>query len=65
MSYNRFKWDIDAYRSWAVAIAAMREQGIREGRITPETSLERTWAAEGPVPPQQLHAGKQHTQEAQ
>jgi hypothetical protein len=62
---QQFDWAADAQRCYEVAIAAKREQAIREGRIAPETPAEQAMAAEGPVPPPLLHAGKQHPQEAQ
>jgi hypothetical protein len=65
MNEKPFNWRIDASRCYEVAIAAKREQAIREGRIVPQTPQEHRWAEEGPVPVPLLQAGKQHTQEAQ
>ena len=53
-----YVWSIDAFRSWEVGNAALREKAIREGRIAPANDTEARWAAEGPVAPQQLEAGK-------
>jgi hypothetical protein len=53
-----YDWRIDAQASYALWCSAKREQAIRDGRIAPETDTERAWAAEGPVPVQQLQAGR-------
>ena len=45
---------VDSLRSYEDGIAAVREKRIRAGLITPQTDAERKWAAEGPVPPEQL-----------
>ena len=58
MSQTDYQWDIDAYRSWAVGIAAKREQAIRAGLITPRDEQEREWARQGPVPVNELESGK-------
>jgi len=39
----------DSYGSWALAIACLREQGVRAGRYRPVNDTERQWASEGPV----------------
>jgi hypothetical protein len=58
MSARQYTWQADAIGSYALWCAAKREQAIREGRIAPETDTERQWAALGPVPVQQLQAGR-------
>lgn len=49
---------IDAARCYNVAIACMREEGIRAGKITPrlDDPYEMRWAMEGPVPVEQLES---------
>ncbi len=39
----------DSYGSWSLAIACLREQGIRSGKYWPINETERRQAAEGPV----------------
>jgi len=44
----------DSYGSWSLAIACLREQGVRQGRYQPRDDIERQWASEGPVEPSRL-----------
>jgi hypothetical protein len=44
----------DSYGSWSLAIACLREQGVRAGRYQPRNEIERRQAAEGPVNPSRL-----------
>jgi hypothetical protein len=53
-----FHWRDDAFGSWEVGIAALREWNIRSGQIAPSTPEEEAWQREGPVPPEQLQAGR-------
>lgn len=46
----------DGRQCYALAVAALREQGVREGRYPPQTRDECRWAAEGPVPSNRLEA---------
>ncbi len=39
----------DSYGSWSLAIACLREQGVRSGAFQPVNDIERQWASEGPV----------------
>jgi len=41
-----YDWQLDAYRSWELAIAELRRRGLREGRFKPETDEERAYVAE-------------------
>lgn len=38
----------DSYGSWSLAIAALREQGVRSGQYKPRDDKERQQRAEGP-----------------
>jgi hypothetical protein len=49
---------VDAFLSYQTWAAAKREMGIREGTIEPRTEAERKWARHGPVPVEQLQAGR-------
>lgn len=53
-----YDWRIDSQRCYTLWCAAKREMGIREGTIEPLTEAERAWAAQGPVPVQQIQAGR-------
>lgn len=46
----------DSYASWQLAIAVLREKGVRSGLYAPRADHpdEVRWAAEGPRPPEQL-----------
>ena len=44
----------DSYRCWELAIACLREQGVRRGDYVPVNEKERLWAAEGRVGPSSL-----------
>ncbi len=39
----------DSYRCWELAIACLRENGVRRGDYAPVNERERRQAAEGPV----------------
>ncbi len=39
----------DSYRSWELAVACLRERGVRSGAFQPVNDIERRWASEGPV----------------
>ncbi len=39
----------DSYGSWSLAIACLREQGVRSGVFQPVNDIERRWRREGPV----------------
>lgn len=41
-----FDWRLDAYRSWELAIAEKRKQGVIEGRFEPRDDEERGWLGE-------------------
>lgn len=44
----------DGLACYELAIAAMREQGVRSGKLPPTNETERRWAAEGPLPVHKL-----------
>lgn len=50
--------DYDAYRNsyecWALAVASLREQMVRERRVLPVSQQERLWREQGPRPIQEL-----------
>lgn len=46
----------DGYACWELAIACMREAGVRRKAFKPRDENERRQASEGPVPPAQLAA---------
>lgn len=48
----------DSYGSWALAVAARREQRVRSGEYEPTDDRERRQAAEGPRQANQLDAAK-------
>lgn len=58
MTDTEFNWRTDAFRSYELALAAKREQLIREGVIAPQTDEERAMAEQGPVDVPQMQAGR-------
>lgn len=50
--------ETDGYRSYQLALRAVREQCIRRGQIKPDASKpeEVRWSVEGEVPPNKLEA---------
>jgi hypothetical protein len=44
-----YNWSDDSKKCYDLAIKAMREQGVRAGRLEPHTDAERRQAEQGPV----------------
>ena len=44
----------DSFGSWSLAIAALRECGVRSGQYEPRNDIERRQANQGPRPPHEL-----------
>ena len=38
-----YDWRADAYGSWQLAIAELRQRGLREGKYTPKDEAERQY----------------------
>lgn len=55
---TEYPWAQDAIGSWRVAIEALRERGVREGRYAPRNATEARWQAEGVRPVSELEAGR-------
>jgi hypothetical protein len=51
----------DSYLSWSIAIACLREMGVRRGDYPPVDDRERRWAAEGPREAGELESLKEKT----
>lgn len=55
---ENFRWQFDARRdgldSYTLAITAIRELKVRSGEVEPTTDIERSRAAQGPVPVREL-----------
>ena len=49
---------IDAFSSFGLAVAALRECGVRDGTFAPRDDRERAWANAGPVAVHELETGR-------
>jgi hypothetical protein len=41
-----YDWEVDAYRSWELAIAELRKRRLVAGQLEPANDNERDWLAE-------------------
>jgi hypothetical protein len=46
MTDDDYDWQVDAYRSWQLAIAELRKRRLLTGQLEPVNNNERDWLAE-------------------
>jgi hypothetical protein len=46
MTDDDYDWEVDAYRSWLLAIAELRKRRLLTGQLEPANDNERDWLAE-------------------
>lgn len=50
MDAAEYDWAKNAYGCWELAMAVLRERGVRAGVYTPKDAQEARQQAEGPIP---------------
>ena len=53
--YNAYR---NSYECWALAVATLREQMVRERRVMPVSETERLWREQGPRPVAELDTAR-------